>query len=159
MQGFATEVDADGDAFPGEAQAHAQIGRGQVDAGPRARMFAHAVDDRVLGTQGGKLRVAQPARGLTHDVDGERAVRADVALPRQFEQSSIHHVGIAGAEVSERQQHTAGGARLQAGDVGTGQRPGEAHACGMFAHDLHAGLAQLGRQHVRDVERARRKKR
>ena len=40
------------------AQAHAQVGRGQVDVWPLARVFAHPVHDRVLGTQGGKLRVA-----------------------------------------------------------------------------------------------------
>ena len=150
MQRLAAQVDADGDALAREAQAHAQVGRGQVDGRPLARAA------RASGRRSRPWRAAPRTACGAASAATRRRRRPRTCRPAARASPTAARAGR-GTSRRDRWRRGRRASAARGSRCATAGRRGTRCAAArekldarrMFALDLDAELAQLARQHVR----------
>ncbi len=138
----AGQVDGDDGLVGAHHDVDEQVGLDGVDVGTPAGEVGEPVGDRVFDAHRGELRVAKRVVDAG-GVDRDRAVGADVVLPRHRADGLVELIGGRARDARQRDEHARGDARPQQRLVAALERPAERHARGQRPHAPNPRRAQL----------------
>ena len=145
VQAAAAKVEADGGAFAIKVQMQADIGVFGVDRGPASAALAELVDDRVLESQRGEMRMRDAWRAPGH-FDRQPRVHIEQGGPVMGERAFVEAFRVRCVHHEQRQQHARRGSRPQAGAIETFQIRTQGDPAATLPHVLSPQFAQLGGQ-------------
>ena len=147
VQAVTREVDGHGDVSAARMRVHPDTRALERHVRPRAGGEAQRIDNAVLELQ--RPEVTMSDRGVPPaEVARQRSGRPQVSGPVDAAHGRVKLIRVARLELHELEKHPVGGARPQAGSIGTLQRAGERHTGRALAQLLRATRAQFPRHEV-----------